>query len=133
MGMNFRMTDLQLAVGVAQVERFEDIAHQKQRNFDRYRDHLVDIDEVKLMGRVEDSNFVPFRTPVRVENLSELIDHLEAKGISTRRFFYPLHRQPWTDYLEYNDEEFPATNPIYQNGMCLPAYDGTNRQYLYRD
>ncbi len=122
LGMNFRLTDLQCAVGAAQVDKFKEIEKIKSGHFNRYAEQLKDLKEISILKSNEYSNFVPFRVNVRARNLSGLIDHLEKNAIQTRRFFYPLHRQPYLSHFEYNNDDFPETNRAYEEGLSLPVF-----------
>jgi perosamine synthetase len=133
LGMNFRMTDLQCAVGVAQIKKFEKIKAIKINNFRYYQEYLAKVTEVEFIKLSEDSNFVPFRVNVRVPELEKLIEHLENNGVQTRRMFYPLHRQPCFNYLKYNQGDFPFANEAYDTGISFPVHCGLKKndiQYL---
>ncbi|MCK4521224.1 MAG: DegT/DnrJ/EryC1/StrS family aminotransferase [Nanoarchaeota archaeon] len=122
LGMNFRMTDLQCAVGVAQLNKFKEIEKIKLRNYNLYKSFLKDIHQIKFVEENNYSNFVPFRANIRVERLTQLIPYLENKGIQTRRFFYPLHLQPCYSSLNSNANNFPNTNKAYDEGLSLPVF-----------
>jgi len=122
LGMNFRMTDLQCAIGVAQIKKFNEIKKIKLINYNIYKDKLNNIDEIDFVKEEEYSNLVPFRVNIRVEFLEKLIEYLENNGIQTRKFFYPLHRQPCFQYLNYNIHDFPITNKLNEVGLSLPIY-----------
>jgi len=132
LGMNFRMTDLQCAVGVAQLKKYEKIKKRKLDNYYLYKDLLKDIDQIKFVREMEYSNFVPFRANIKVPNFKGLIEFLEKNEIQTRGFFYPLHRQPCFKYLGYSEEEFPVSNKLNETGLSLPVYcDLTKKQIFY--
>ena len=122
LGMNFRMTDLQCAVGVAQLKKFKEIEKIKTDNYRLYQSLLTGINEVSLITEVSYSNFVPFRCFIWVKKLDGLLQHLENSGIQSRRFFYPLHRQPCFEYLGYTETSFPISNKSYAEGLCLPVF-----------
>jgi len=122
LGMNFRMTDLQCAVGVAQFKKFEQIREIKSRNFNRYRDTLSGIPGLEFVHVNDFTNFIPFRVNVRVPDVEGLIEHLERNAIQTRRMFYPLHRQPCFSFLNYDDAEFPASIDAYNRGISFPVH-----------
>jgi len=115
--MNFRMTDLQCAVGVAQLKKFEEILRIKKANYDLYYSKLNDIDEISFIDVMEYSNFVPFRVNIKVKKQPELVNYLESNGIQTRGFFYLLHRQPCFSYLRYESDEFEVSNRLNQTGL----------------
>lgn len=122
-GYNFRLTDLQCAVGVAQIKKFSKIRDRKIKNLDLYKKYLQKVTAVKFLGESKDSNIIPFRANILVQNLSGLIQHLEQKGIQTRRFFYPLHKQPFfRKKFTYIDHDYPNTNYAYNHGLSLPVH-----------
>jgi len=130
LGMNFRMTDLQCAVGVAQLKKFKEIEKKKLENYELYKSLLKNVNRVSFIEEVNYSNFIPFRVPVKVRKLDELTQYLENNGIQTRGFFYPLHRQPCFDYLGYKENDFPISNKVYSEGLCLPAFPGLKREQI---
>jgi perosamine synthetase len=127
LGMNFRMTDLQCALGVAQLKKFKTIKKIKARNHQQYETCLKELPEIEFIKINDFSSYVPFRVNVKVPGLEALIEYLEKQGIQTRRMFYPLHRQPCFSYLNYNEDEFPGADEAYQKGMSLPVHCGLKK------
>ncbi len=122
LGMNFRMTDLQCAVGVAQIKKFPAVERLKLAHYQRYAEHLGPIEEVRLVRPPPYSTHVPFRAALLADKAADLMEHLEQNGIQTRGFFFPLHRQPCFHYLGYAKEDFPASNAAFERGVCLPVH-----------
>ena len=132
LGMNFRMTDLQCAVGVAQLNKFQEIKRIKCNNYDLYKKQLIDTEEIEFAEEAQYSNIVPFRANIKVSKLKELMAYLDDNGIQTRGFFYPLHRQPCFSYLGYSEDDFPVSNRLNATGLCLPVHCGlTEDDILY--
>lgn len=121
-GYNFRMTDLQCAVGLAQIRRFNKINKKRLYNHFIYEKCLKDVKEVTIIGPRTYSNFIPFRFNIFVKNLSCLSEFLERNGIQTRGMFYPLHKQPCYKMYKYNDKDYPNSNYAYEYGLSLPVY-----------
>jgi perosamine synthetase len=122
LGMNFRMTDLQCAVGVAQFDKFETIKEIKLKNFNQYKALLENIPEVEFIQQSSFTNFIPFRVNIMVSQVESLIDHLEKNGIQTRRMFYPLHKQPCFNYLKNDDRDYPVAIDAYNRGIAFPVH-----------
>lgn len=122
LGMNFRMTDLQCAVGVAQIAKYAEIERKKLHNYNLYKELLDGIDGIEFVGPSPFANFVPFRVNIRTPRLEALMEHLENDAVQTRRFFYPLHRQPCYSYLSYDEKDFPCANAAYDTGLSLPVF-----------
>jgi len=130
LGMNFRVTDLQCGVGVAQFKKFETIKNRKIENYNLYKENLNNIDEVIFVNELDYCNFVPFRAPIRVRKLNKLIPHLESKGIQSRGFFYPMHKQPCYASFDYANSEFKNSNKLFNEGLALPVYPDLKKQEI---
>jgi len=116
-GYNFRLTDLQAAVGLAQLTKLPTIIERKKRNEKLYKDLLADVKGVKF-PYIDPRGFnVPFRINILVDNPTGLSDFLNKEGIGSRQFFYPLHLQPC-----YNIKgDFPNSIKAYETGLSLPS------------
>ncbi len=132
-GYNFRMTDLQAAIGLAQLEKLEEIRRRKNNILARYHEALDPVDEIRFIQVTAGSTYLPFRVAIYAERAMDLMQHLDAQGVQTRTFFYPLHRQPGfrnllqsTDdgSLLLDDARYPGAIYAYENGVCLPSYPG---------
>jgi perosamine synthetase len=130
LGMNFRMTDLQCALGVAQIKKYEEIKRIKLENHRLYEVNLKDVKDIEYVKVNNYSTFVPFRVNIKVSKLEALIDHLEKNGVQTRRMFYPLHRQPCFSYLNYQEDQFPGANQAYLKGMSLAIHCHLTQQNI---
>lgn len=126
MGFNYRMTNLQAAVGVAQAERLDECIARKRQVGRLYRALLQDVPGIELapdrtkyaenlwwvFGLVLDES-VPF-------NAAEAMRRLAAQGIGTRPFFYPLHRQPFFAGT-YHHLSLPVAERLGERGLYLPS------------
>lgn len=129
-GYNFRMTDMQMAVGLAQLEKFEEIVRNKKRIYQLYQKKLANIEEIAFSTIEEGSDFIPFRVTILSERAHEMMDHMRQSGVEPRTFFYPLHRQPcfqylrhsWEPYRKLEDRNFPNAVYGYEKGVCLPSF-----------
>ncbi|MBI2031249.1 MAG: DegT/DnrJ/EryC1/StrS family aminotransferase [Candidatus Levybacteria bacterium] len=121
-GYNFRMTDLQCAVGLAQIKKFDKILKKRLENHSLYEKYLVNLKNVEIIKPLSYSSFTPFRFNIFVQNLPGLTEFLQEKGIQTREMFYPLHKQPCYKMYKYNDQNFPNSIYAYKNGLSLPVY-----------
>jgi len=122
LGMNFRMTDLQCAVGNAQLRKFPAIVTGKQAKHERYVANLKDVAGLRFLQVQPGSNHVPFRFAMLSERKDEVSEALEQAGIQTRGFFYPLHLQP--ALRQYASGPLPVSEELSQKGLCLPVHHG---------
>jgi perosamine synthetase len=122
---NFRMTNMQAAVGLAQVERLEDLVGRRRRMDCLYRDALGSIPGLEL-GPTEpealDANWM-FGCVIGPEfgiGRDELRGRLADDGIETRTFFVPIHIQP--AYREaQRGRRFPVAERLGRDGLYLPS------------
>ena len=125
-GYNYRLTNLQAAIGVAQMERIEEIVARKIELGKLYNEGLKDIAEFQLPASFEDiTNTYWLYTIVLNDNCDldrdTLIKKLQQNGIETRPVFYPLHEMP--PYQQYvRKEQFPVADRVSKRGICLPSY-----------
>lgn len=130
MGYNFRLTDLQAAVGIAQLAKLSEIIRIKRELLANYHAQLDSVPQVRFINVTPGSTYIPFRVAIYAKRARELIQYMEERNIQTRTFFYPLHRQPAFGYLKHDpayagpleDSSFPGAVYAYENGVCLPSY-----------
>jgi len=116
-GYNFRLTDLQSAIGLAQLSKLPTIIERKKKNEKIYKKNLSGIKGIQFPYVDPRGYNVPFRINILVDNPQALCDFLETKGIGSRRFFYPLHKQPC-----YNrGGKYPNAEMAYKRGLSLPS------------
>ena len=135
-GYNFRMTDLQAAIGLAQLAKLDTIIQRKHTILEWYRHNLHDMEEVTFLKVEPGSDYVPFRIVLICQAAHDLMEHLESCGIQPRMFFYPLHKQPCFEYLgkekggplDLRDELYPNAVYGYEHGFCLPVYPTLSKE-----
>lgn len=127
-GYNFRMTDLQSALGLSQLKKIDHIKAEKKKIADLYRKYLGD--NVGYLKIREDFNYIPFRVIVYVENAEHSISHMSDAGIEPRSMFYPFHRQPCYADLGYRVEDFPNSEECFARGICLPTWVGLSEEQI---
>lgn len=122
LGMNFRVTDMQCAVGCAQLRKLPHIVARKTENYDRYVANLSGVAGVQIQRVQAGSTFVPFRFAMLTNRRAELVEALEGSGVQTRGFFYPLHLQP--ALKDFGKGPLPVSERLYREGLCLPVHTG---------
>lgn len=123
-GFNYRMTDLQAAVGLAQLEQIDSFIAYRRKLIDRYRENLRDDDRFTVQGGLRANGWMfalllPFycqesdRDKVRQDLLSSMIE--------TRPFFRPIPSLP--PYYESDYQaKYPVACELYRRGICLPTH-----------
>ncbi len=116
-GFNFRITELQAAVGVAQLGKLSHFISRKKEILEEYRKQLSGIAGVKVFAFSPGCDAVPHRVLIFVQDAAALISYLTQLGIGVRTTFMPMHSQPC-----YKDKGvFPSTEKLYSTGVCLPS------------
>lgn len=124
-GFNYRLTNLQAAIGVAQMERVETILRRKRALGDWYGAALSELRGVVTPPRAVWADPVCWLYTVRIDEeigltRSELAGRLLINGIETRPVFEPLHRMPAFERFA-GDGAFPITEELSSTGLSLPS------------
>lgn len=126
LGFNYRMTNMQAAVGCAQMDRIDEFALRKRQIAELYKEQLKGIAELTLpVERKECVNaywVYGILLPDKVDR-DEFIGKLADMEVETRRFFYPMHKQPALIKMGLctgKETEFPVSNYISERGIYLP-------------
>lgn len=122
-GYNYRMTNIQAALGLAQLERIDEIIRKKRQIFEWYREYLKDIAGIKLNPEKEWAKNVFWMVCLLVENFDEdkrdrFMRFLREKGIDTRPFFYPCSMMPMYKNSKIKNK---VSYEIYKKGIILPS------------
>lgn len=137
-GYNFRMTDMQSAIGIAQLKKLSTIKERKQYILQHYKQLLTGVPGISFFEADKTAELIPFRVCILYKNAPLLMQHLRNKRIEPRTFFYPLHRQPCFSYLKkqqpksypYSDKMFPNSVYGYEHGICLPTFPTLTRTQI---
>lgn len=127
LGWNLRMTNLQAAVGLAQLERLDEFLERKRAIGRRYQELLADLDGVQLpVERTDyaDNLYWVFGLVVdeKFGDAEALMKRLGLQAIGTRPFFNPMHQQPvLRDMGLFAGERYPHAEQIYLQGLYLPS------------
>ena len=118
-GYNFKYTNLQAAMGLAQLDTLAKRASKLKKNNRLYRSKLKNIKDLKILNFNYSNGEVPLWTDVYVkENRNELISFLKKKGIICRKFWYPLHLQK---PFKNSNTKVKASSKIYKKLFWLPS------------
>jgi len=123
-GFNYRITNLQAAIGVAQTERFDELTEKRRENARLYNSLLKNVKGITTPIEKEWAKNVYWMYSILVEddfgiNRDELRKMLASKGIETRTFFIPIHLQPI--YYREGSERFPVAEELCRKGLYLPS------------
>ncbi|MFC1626970.1 DegT/DnrJ/EryC1/StrS family aminotransferase [Patescibacteria group bacterium] len=131
-GYNFRLTDLQSAMGLVQLKKLPKIKKRKLEILKIYHQQLNKIEQITFFKPKPGADWIPFRVGILCNQAHQLMKFMSKRGIEARTFFYPLHKQPCFAYLKNNSKNFPNSIYGYKHGICLPTFPSlTNAQVKY--
>jgi perosamine synthetase len=126
LGFNYRMSALQAAFGLAQLEHIDEFVSIRRNNAKRYNSLLSELGgKITLPPEAPWAKNVYWMYSILIQsNLGisrdELMRELELNGIETRTFFYPIHVQP-IYAKHYKGDRFPVANELSKKGINLPS------------
>jgi len=136
LGYNFRLTNLQAALGLAQVERIDDIVARKRAMGRAYTERLSRLGGLELQVEQEWSRGVYWMYGLLVRettglDAAELSRRLAARGIETRPFFLGMHEQPVLRKRGlFRDQSYPVAERLARQGLYLPSGLGLNEEQI---
>ena len=121
-GFNFRMTNVQAAIGVAQMEQADTIIELRKKNAKLYAELLRNVKGITVQPEAEWAEMVYWLNSILVDGnfrtgRDGLIKELKTAGIDSRPFFYPVHELP-----AYKTEgDFAVSQELSRSGLNLPS------------
>jgi len=121
-GFNYRMTNLQAALGVAQMERIHEFLERRQLIMRWYRTFIGSDPKLRLNYEEPDTKNVYWMICLEIAGLTDaprsvLMSKLREVGVDTRPYFYPISDMPM-----YQRADTPVAHAVSQRGMNLPSY-----------
>jgi perosamine synthetase len=125
LGWNYRMTNLQAALGVAQLENIERHILRKREIGNGYNEYLNGSDGIELMPvrtQYAENIYWVYGLISKNKTAIEIMKQLAAQGVGTRPFFYPMNLQPvFNKKGWYLNEKYPVAEHISEFGFYLPS------------
>lgn len=127
-GFNYRLTNMQAALGVAQLEQIEDIIIKKRWIGNIYNELLKDLDMINLpLSKTNycENIYWVYAITLKdncVKTVKQVMNELNELEIGTRPFFFPMHKQPiFKKKGLFLDEMLPNSEKLYQKGFYIPS------------
>jgi len=123
-GFNYRLTNLQAAVGCAQFEQLTDFRIKRKQIFSWYKKYLLESGyfEVQALADGYDSSYWLFTAKLKTHSKiqrDDLIDKLAKVGVDSRPVFYPMSKMP--PFLQYDKYLTGVSEDVSNNGISLPT------------
>jgi UDP-4-amino-4,6-dideoxy-N-acetyl-beta-L-altrosamine transaminase len=127
LGYNYRMTELQAALGVSQMARLDDFVAARHQLAKRYNE-LLDCLPLTIPFQIENSYSGLHLYVIRLNltsvslNHKEVFTQLRKNGIGVNLHYIPVHLQPYYKNLGFSPGDFPSAEQYYQEAISLPMF-----------
>lgn len=124
LGLNYRLNDLQAALGTSQLTRLESFKRRRQELTDRYNEGLAGIEQLTLPGHRDGAEPVWHLYPLRITDgrRRELFEHLREQGIGVQVNYIPVYWQPYFEDQGYKRGMCPLAETYYEQEISLPMF-----------
>jgi perosamine synthetase len=134
LGYNYRLSEINCALGIAQLERIEEIVKMRARVAGYYDDRLGDLTQVRIPCVASGIRMSYFVYVVRLSDeytaqyRDRVLKELQKRGIGCRDYFAPIHLQPFYRELGYKEGDFPVAEAAAARTIALPFYNTLSEQ-----
>jgi UDP-4-amino-4,6-dideoxy-N-acetyl-beta-L-altrosamine transaminase len=138
LGYNYRLSDMQAALGISQLKKLDDFIAVRQQKADFYLKALVDLPLILPQQTRSDNQsawhifVVELKTQDNVTNRGKtrksVYNQLVDKGIGVNVHYIPIHLHPFYQQLGFNYGDFPCAERYYERAITLPLYPSLTQQ-----
>lgn len=127
LGFNYRMTDIQAALGVSQITRLKDYVARRHEIADRYADLLADL-PITLPWQDPDgySAYHLYVIRLQLEKMNatrlEVFEHFRSKEVLVNLHYIPVHTQPFYQAMGFRPGDFPQAESYYREAISIPMH-----------
>lgn len=118
LGYNYRMTDVQAALGLSQMKRLQEFKTRRRQIVDFYNKNL----NLPHLIEKDYSNACFHLYPILVENREDFYHQARAAGLNLQVHYIPVHTQPYYQQLGYKWGDYPKAEEYYRHCISLPLY-----------
>lgn len=127
LGYNYRMTELQAALGVSQMARLDNYVSRRHALADRYDEYLSDLPVVTPWQHKDGYSalhlyVIRLQLSRIVRNRSEVFSFLRDQGVGVNVHYVPVHTQPYYQSLGFRVGDFPEAESYYAEAISLPMF-----------
>jgi len=137
LGYNYRISDINCALGLAQLSRLDEFVAKRAQVATWYQERLGEETRLIVPSRPKNGVMSWFVFVIRLEesysqtNRDTVLKHLNNQGIQASNYFPPLHLQPFiADQYGYQEGDFPVTESISQRTIALPFYNNLSEREI---
>lgn len=132
LGFNYRMTELQAALGVSQMKRLDEFVSERHQLAKRYNEKLANLQLVlpyQLPEAYSGLHLFVIRLSLDKLKLThkQIFDALRERGIGVNLHYIPVHTQPYYQNMGFAEGDFPESERYYQEAISLPMFHGMTK------
>ena len=134
LGFNYRMNDIQAALGLSQLKRISSIIIERNNILNYYKDNLINnnISFLEIEKNVKSSVHLVI---IRLNNISEenhknIFNDMRERNIGVQLHYSPIHLQPYYRKLGFGEGDFPNAEEYSKSAMSLPVFEGIKYEEL---
>jgi len=121
LGFNYRLTDIQAALGNSQLQRADEGLNKRKRIAKMYNEYFKDKNYIKGHSKFVEGHAYHLYI-IEVDNRDELLLYLRGKNIFVQAHYIPVHLMPYYRYRGWKENDFPKAENYYSKCMSLPIY-----------
>ena len=126
LGYNYRLTDIQAALGITQLEKLDKFKKRRREIVDYYNKNLG----LPHLEEKEFSNACFHLYPVMVRDRENFYHKAKEHGLNLQVHYIPVHTQPYYKDLGFKEGDFPNAEIYYKKSISLPLYPSLNNRDL---
>ena len=131
LGWNYRISDIQCALGSSQIEKLSAIVNERREIAARYDQLLAHLPVIRPWQH-PDSNSAWHLYVIQVEQPAcsrrDVFEKLRAAGIGVQVHYIPVHLQPYYRRLGFKPGDFPVAESYYESAISLPMFHGLDQE-----
>lgn len=121
LGFNYRLTDIQSALGLSQLSRADEGVHRRREIATQYYNKLKEADFIKGQSSVISGHAYHLYV-IETENREELFNHLRSLNIIVQVHYIPVHLMPYYRKFGWKEGDLPHAEKYYQHCLSLPMF-----------
>jgi len=137
LGYNFRLSDINCALGIAQLSRIEQIKVKRRQVAKWYQEMLADEERVTVPVEPDDCDMSWFVFVVRLadrysgEQRNQILEAMRKRDIQVGNYFPPVHLQPFmVERFGYEQGDFPVTESVSERTIALPFHSNLTKDEI---
>lgn len=135
LGYNFRMSDINCSLGIAQLQRIDEILAKREKVANLYKERLKSFEQIIIPHSEKNKKISWFVYVIRLsdrysmEARDSILIKLKERGIGCSNYFSPIHLQPfYRKIFGYKEGDFPVTESASKRTIALPFYNNLKEE-----